>query len=147
MNRINLICLGVKSVAKSLAFYKSLGFVTYEKDDNPPIVFFDNAGTKLELYEIGALAQDIHVSNPPTPSDASFKGFTLACNMKTKQEVDELFALAKEVGAKILKEPELAFWGGYSGYFADPDGYVWEVAHADSWQFDENDMLVIAPKE
>ncbi|WP_396631457.1 VOC family protein, partial [Lysinibacillus sp. D4A3_S15] len=57
--------------------------------------------------------------------------------------VDSIFALAKKAGAKIVKEPLTVFWGGYSGYFQDPNGFYWEVAYGDMWQFDENDMLII----
>ncbi|WP_249661777.1 VOC family protein, partial [Lysinibacillus fusiformis] len=68
---------------------------------------------------------------------------TLAYNGKTKEAVDRVFAFAKEAGATIVKEPETVFWGGYSGYFQDPNGYYWEVAYGDMWQFYENDMLII----
>ena len=141
MNRINLICLGVKDMQKSLAFYKKLGFKTYEKDDCPLVVFFDNQGTKLELYPLEALAKDINAVNPP--STGGFCGITLACNVKSKIEVDTFIQKAYSCGATIAKKPQEVFWGGYSGYFQDLDGYYWEVAYSDSWKFDENDMLVI----
>ena len=143
MNRISLICLGVKSIEKSLVFYKNIGFKTYVKDNNPPIVFFDNQGTKLELYPIDKLAEDINAETPPELSPGGFCGITLACNMKSKQEVDDCFALIESQGGEIVKPPQDVFWGGYSGYFRDPDGYYWEVAYADEWEFDETDMLVI----
>ncbi|MPN57058.1 hypothetical protein SDC9_204752 [bioreactor metagenome] len=143
MNRINLICLGVRDIARSLAFYKALGFVTYERDENPPIVFFDNQGSKLELYPIDKLAEDISAECPPAPGPGGFSGITLACNMKSEAEVDALFAVVERCGGRIAKHPERVFWGGYSGYFQDPDGYHWEVAYGDVWTFDENDMLVI----
>ena len=63
--------------------------------------------------------------------------------MKSKDEVDDMFKLVKEIGGKIVKEPQMVAWGGYSGYFQDPDGYYWEIAYADDWYFDENDMLII----
>lgn len=72
-----------------------------------------------------------------------FGGITLACNMKSEQEVDDLIALVREIGGKIVKEPKRVFWGGYSAYFQDPDGYYWEVAYSDSFKFDENDMLIV----
>jgi len=143
MNRINIICLGVRDMQKSLAFYKNIGFKTYAKEDNPPIVFFDNLGTKLELYPIEGLAKDINTDNPPAVSQGGFRGFTLACNMKSEKEVDEFMETVARNGGTIAKKPEKVFWGGYSGYFQDPDGYYWEVAYASSWEFDENDMLVI----
>lgn len=146
LNRINLICLGVSDLVRSRAFYRDgLGFHTSQNEEDPQIVFFDNGGTKLELFPLEALAQDIGGEHPPATADPStaFTGVTLAYNAKTKDEVDAIFAKIEEIGGTIAKPPELAFWGGYSGYFRDPDGYYWEVAHADSWAFDDNDMLII----
>lgn len=143
MNRINLICLGVSDMKKSLAFYKNLGFKTYIKEDNPPIVFFDNQGTKLELFPLEELARDINAQAPPAIDRKGFGGITLACNMKSEKEVDDLFAVVEKYGGTIAKKPEKVSWGGYSGYFRDPDGYYWEAAYASIWEFDPNDMLVI----
>lgn len=143
LNRINLIYLGVQSVARSMAFYKALGFQFYEKEMNPLIVFFDNQGTKLELFQREALAKDIHAANPPEIDSTSFKGFTLAINMKSKEEVDSFLSLVAQNNGNIIKPAERVFWGGYSGYFQDLDGYYWEVAYADSWAFDEQNMLII----
>ena len=78
MNRINLICLGVSNIQKALAFYKNIGFRTFEKDNNPPIVFFDTQGTKLELYSIDSLAKDINADNPSIITNSVFCGITLA---------------------------------------------------------------------
>lgn len=146
MNRINLICLGVADLARSRAFYRDgLGFATSNDEERPEIVFFDNGGTKLELFQRDELAKDISASDPPVLADtqAVFTGITLAYNAKTKGQVDEIFAKIERIGGQIAKAPELVSWGGYSGYFRDPDGYYWEVAYADSWEFDANDMLVI----
>lgn len=147
MNRINLICLGVRDMEKALGFYKAIGFKTYEKDACPPVVFFDNQGTKLELFPLAQLAKDINNENPPALSAGGFGGITLACNMKSKDEVDEFMALVAQCGGEIVKNPEIVFWGGYSGYFKDLDGYYWEVAYSANWKFDENDMLVIEEKD
>lgn len=143
MNRINLVCLGVRNMERSLAFYKNIGFQTYVRENNPPVVFFDNQGSKLELYPIEELAKDIDAENPPVISPGGFCGVTLACNLKSEKEVDAFMEIVARHGGRIAKKPEKVFWGGYSGYFQDPDGYYWEVAYASSWQFDENDMLVI----
>lgn len=144
MNQINLVCLGVRDMAKSLAFYRSIGFQTQEQGDSPPIVFFDSQGSKLELYPLEGLAKDIGEENPP-PLRGGFGGITLACNMKSEQEVNDLFALVKEAGGDIVKSPRwLTLWNGYSGYFRDPDGYYWEVAYGPNWKFDENDMLIVS---
>jgi len=128
---------------KSLAFYKSIGFKTHEKEQQPAIVFFDNQGTKLELYPLEELAKDINGENPPPLSSGGFNGITLACNMKSREEVDAMMATVQQHGGMIVKKPQQVFWGGYSGYFQDPDGYYWEVAYADSWKFDDNNMLII----
>lgn len=143
MNRINLVCLGVKDMRDSLAFYKRIGFKTYEKQDQPPIVFFDNQGSKLELFPIEELAKDINDTHPPKLSLGGFSGITLACNCKSEAEVDDIFENVKRNGGEVVKEPEKVFWGGYSGYFKDPNGYYWEVAYGPNWQFDDQDMLII----
>lgn len=143
MDRINLICLGVRDMRKSLAFYRDgLGFATSSREDNPGIVFFQNKGTRLELYPLEELAKDINRAAPPSVG-TGFPGITLAYNAKSKEEVDAIFRKIENIGGTIAKLPETMFWGGYSGYFQDPDGYYWEVAYADSWTFDENDMLII----
>lgn len=145
MNRLNLITLGVKDMVESLTFYREgLGFevVVYGEETNPDVMFFNNGGTKISLFPIDRLVNDINEANPPEISPG-FGGITLAYNGKSKEEVDHVFALAKKAGATIVKEPETVFWGGYSGYFQDPNGYYWEVAYGDMWQFDENDMLII----
>lgn len=146
LNRINLICLGVTDLIRSRAFYRDgLGFVTPNTEDNPEIVFFDNGGTKLELFSRQALAADINSEHPPAISDPAraFGGITFAYNAKSKEEVDAIFTKIERIGGTIAKAPELVSWGGYSGYFRDPDGYYWEVAYADVWDFDDHDMLVI----
>ncbi|MDL2225626.1 VOC family protein [Eubacteriales bacterium OttesenSCG-928-M02] len=143
MNRINIICLRVRDMEESLAFYKRIGFTTYEMAENPPIVFFDNKGTKLELYPIQALAEDIDAENPPEVRQGGFAGFTLAINLKSPEEVDAFMAQVAACGGVIAKEPQKVFWGGYSGYFQDMDGYYWEVAYGPDWKFDEGDMLII----
>ena len=147
MNRISVICLGVKDMAASLRFYRDgLGFSTDEKEDNPKVVFFNTTGTKFELYPLSLLAEDIDEENPPQIA-AGFAGITLAYNVKSEAEVQEIMDLAKKAGAVIAKEPQKVFWGGYSGYFKDLNGYYWEVAYNPYWSFDENDMLVFENSE
>lgn len=96
INRVNIICLGVRDMEKSLAFYKNIGFKTYVKDNNPPIVFFDNQGTKLELYSIEGLAKDINAENPPAIPQKGFCGITLAINMKSKKEVNDFMEIVRK---------------------------------------------------
>ena len=144
MNRISIICLGVKDMAQSIHFYRDgLGFATEEQADNPKVVFFNTTGTKFELYPLTLLAEDINEKKPPQIA-AGFAGITLAYNVKSESEVHEVMELAKKAGAVIAKEPQQVFWGGYSGYFTDPNGYYWEVAYNPYWAFDENDMLILS---
>ncbi|WP_093211748.1 VOC family protein [Sediminibacillus albus] len=145
MNRLNLVTLGVNDLVESLQFYRDgLGFevVIYGDEANPEVIFFNNAGTKISLFQIDQLAKDINEEYPPK-LNAGTAAISLAYNGKSKQEVDQVFALAEKAGAKIVKQPQPVFWGGYSGYFQDPNGFYWEVAYGDDWKFDENDMLVI----
>lgn len=141
MNRLNIICLGVRNMEKAVKFYRDgLGFKTDEKSNNPEVVFFSTSGTKLELYPLELLAKDINKDNPPEIS-SGFSGITLAYNAKTKQEVREVIELARKAGANIVKEPQDVFWGGFHAYFSDPDGYYWEVAWGPNFEFDDNDMI------
>jgi catechol 2,3-dioxygenase-like lactoylglutathione lyase family enzyme len=141
MNRISLVCLGVRDMEKSLRFYRDgLGFSTDEKENNPHVVFFNTRGTKFELCPLNSLAEDVDPKNPPPPA-RGFAGITLAYNVKNEKEVDELIKLAKKAGALITKEPQKAPWGGYHGYFSDPAGYDWDAAYNPPWSFDENDMI------
>ncbi len=122
--RISMITLGVKNLATSVRFYKEgLGFPQMESP--PRVAFFTLNGTWLGLYKREALAKDATVK-----SDGSgFNSFTLSHNVETEEDVDTIIKKAIEAGASIVKEPQKASWGGYSGYFKDPDGHLWEVAY------------------
>lgn len=121
--KISLITLGVKDFSRSVKFYEEgLGFPVDNKNED--IVFFKLEGTWLSLYPLEKLAEDAMVSL----EGDGFKSFTLAHNVSSKEKVDEVLNLAEKAGAKILKQGQDVFWGGYSGYFSDPDGYLWEVA-------------------
>lgn len=124
--KISLITLGVKDLKKSFEFYhKGLGFPLHNYKEEEGIVFFKLDGTWLSIYPKHELAEDAKI-----PANGSgFSGFTLAHNVGSEKEVDEVFAHVLSIGAKEVKKPEKVFWGGYSGYFADPDGYLWEVAY------------------
>jgi len=123
--KIGIITLGVSDFERSFRFYRDgLGFPTHDYKEGQGIVFFELEGTWLSLYSREKLAEDITIST----EGSGFSGVTLAHNVKTKEEVDEVIESAAAVGAKLVKRPEQVFWGGYSGYFADPDGYLWEVA-------------------
>ncbi len=141
MNRVSVVCLGVRDMAASLAFYRDgLGFPTKEKAASPQIAFFNTPGVKLSLYPLQLLAEDISATDPP-PVAQGFGGITLAYNARTKDEVRQIAELARKAGARIAKEPQDVFWGGYHCYFADPDGYYWEVAYNPDWQLDENGLV------
>ena len=122
--RLSIITLGVEDLGRSRAFYEALGWkvATEEKAEN--IVAFNLQSFVLCLYPIDKFADEI--GRKPDP--ATTPGFTLAYNVRSEDEVDTVIEEARGVGARIVTEPKKVFWGGYSGYFADPDGYLWEVA-------------------
>jgi uncharacterized protein len=120
--RINTITLGVSDLNRSVIFYRDgLGLPTTFKD-REGIAFFQLKGTWLALYPTEALAEDAGLP----AQRARFGGITLAHNVHSKEEADQVMAQA--AGAQILKPAADTFWGGYSGYFSDPDGHSWEVA-------------------
>jgi uncharacterized protein len=121
--RISLITLGVANLARSRAFYERLGFRASSASSDA-VVFFQAGGMALALYPRTDLAKDAHLS----AEGSGFCGIALAYNARSRDEVDRVLAEAAAAGAAILKPAEQAFWGGYSGYFADPDGFPWEVA-------------------
>jgi len=122
--KISMITLGVRDITRSLNFYRSLKFQTYNYKDDDQMVMFKLEGTWLGIYPRELLAEDANVSN----EGHGFAAFTMAHNVKSQEEVDEVFGLAVTAGAKPTKTPQRVFWGGYSGYFSDPDGFLWEVA-------------------
>ena len=142
MNKITCICLGVRSMEKAIHFYRDqLGFCTDCKEDHPRVCFFDTAGTKFELFPLDLLAKDIQPNDPPMLG-TGFGGITLAYNVDTKEKVNEVIELVRKAGGTIVKEPQDVFWGGYHAYFADLDGYYWEVAWGPDFKYDENGLLV-----
>ena len=120
--RISLITLGVADLRRSREFYERLGWKRAMKSADG-IVFFQAGGMALALYPRGGLAADATVS----ADGYGFPGITLAFNTRRREEVDTVLAEAEAAGAKVLKPAREASWGGYSGYFADPDGFPWEV--------------------
>lgn len=122
--RISMITLGVRDLARAIAFYE--GGLGFPRMASPPgVAFFTLNGTWLGLYGREALAEDATV-----PADGQgFESFALAHNVGSELEVDEVVAQAVGAGATLVKKPQKVFWGGYSGYFKDPDGHLWEVAY------------------
>ena len=121
--RVSLITLGVADLNRSREFYERLGW-RRSMTKAEGIVFFQTGGMALALYPRNDLAKDAQIA----PEGSGFCGIALAFNTRSHDEVDSVLVEAKTAGAKILKPAEEAFWGGYSGYFADPDGFPWEVA-------------------
>jgi uncharacterized protein len=143
--RITIITLGVEDLPRAIRFYRDgLGFPTDAKDD-ASIAFFMTGGVRLALYPKKALAEDI--SKDVRLSPGGFGGITLAHNVSTKKEVGAVLSLAEKAGAKIVKAAQDTFWGGYGGYFADLDGYYWEVAWAPMCTFDRTGALVFKDEE
>ena len=121
--RISMITLGVSDLEKSVRFYKEgLGFP--RMDSSPEVAFFTLNGTWLGLYDREALAKDATVPS----AGRGFRGCALAHNVASEAEVDETVKLALTAGATLVKGPQKTAWGGYSGYFGDPDGHLWEIA-------------------
>ncbi len=131
--RISMIGLGVRDLAAARAFYlDGLGWRPAE-GSNENITFIDAGGVTLSLYPRDLLAEDAQVDS----AGEGFRGVSLAHNTRSREEVDAVLATAVAAGARLVKPAEDVFWGGYSGYFADPDGHLWEVAWNPFLSFDD----------
>jgi len=135
--RVSLITLGVDDLARSRAFYAALGWTPAEAQEG--VVFYQMGGMVLGLFGRAALAAD----QGRPGADLGAGAMTLAQNFATEAEVDAAFDAAIAAGATALKRPEKVFWGGYSGYYADPDGHVWEVAMNPFWPLSEDGSLTL----
>lgn len=135
---VSCITLGVRSIERSARFYKALGFKAGKPQEG--VAFFQLQGTVLSLFGRQALAKD--AGRPKAQGRPG--GLSLAVNLPGKQAVDRLFAKALKAGAKPLKAPHDAFWGGYSGYFADPDGHWWELAWNPFWKLDKKGRVSLS---
>lgn len=123
--RITFITLGVEDLARAADFYENkLGWKRSEMSSEQ-IIFYQLNGTFLGLYSREELAKDATID----ATGSGFKGFTLAHNLGSEQEVNAMIAALKDKGVKVVKEPQKVFWGGYSSYIADPDGNLWEIAY------------------
>jgi uncharacterized protein len=137
--RVTLITLGVDDLEKALRFYRdglglpSQGIVGREFEHGAVAFFELQRGFRLALWPRDSIAHDTGL--PKAPRSAT--EFTIAHNVNTREEVDAVMAQAKKAGATIVKPAGDTFWGGYTGYFQDPDGHVWEVAWNPQWQIDE----------
>lgn len=133
--RISLLTLGVSNLEKSRKFYERLGWRRSVKDAKG-VAFFQAGGIVLSLYPRTDLAKDAQVA----AKGSGFPGFAIAYNTRSKDEVDEVLAEAA-AGATILKPATDAFWGGYFGYFTDPDGHLWEVAWNPNFPIDADGIV------
>ncbi|WP_092888162.1 VOC family protein [Roseicitreum antarcticum] len=137
LQRVTLITLGVADLTRARAFYAALGWQAV--DEIPGVSFFQMNGLALGLFGLADLAKDQGRPDAPLGTGA----ITLAQNFATPAEVDAAYAAALDAGAIPLKAPESVFWGGYSGYYADPDGHVWELAHNPYWPLNEDGSLTL----
>ena len=128
--RLSLVTLGVRDVERSAAFYEALGWRRSSASVAGEVAFFGTAGGLLALYGEGALARD---AGQEGSQAGGFRGVSLAINLEEREDVDRAFAPVRSAGGKVLAPPAPADWGGYLGYFEDPDGHLWEVAHNPSW--------------
>ena len=132
--RISMLTLGVRDLERSVRFYEQ-GLGLPRMESPPEVAFFTLNGSWLGLYSREALADDAGVP----PEGSGFSGIAIAHNVDSASAVDEVLEQAVSAGAKLVKPGQKVFWGGYSGYFADPDGYLWEVAY--------NPLFWVGPKD
>lgn len=136
--RVTLITLGVADLERSKTFYGALGWVP-TREMPGEVVFYQINGMALGFFGLEPLAKDQGRPDAKLGTGA----MTLAQNFTTEAEVDAAYDLAQSAGATPLKAPEKVFWGGYSGYYADPDGHVWEVAHNPFWELNPDGSLTL----
>ena len=137
-SRLNVVTLGAHDVASLRSFYERLGWTTNSTADD--FAAFPLGGAVLAIYDAAKLAAEAGSAEPPAAG--AYKGFTLAISVDREDQVAEAIAAARGAGATILAEPTKREWGGRSGYFADPEGNVWEVAWLPGAEFDERGGLI-----
>ncbi len=135
--RISIVTLGVSDLERSARFYEQLGWHRSAKS-SPEIIWFRTADSVLGLFPYDELAADAGI---PATGEPSFRGVTLAVNLESPDRVDAALAVAVAAGATVVKPPAATAWGGYSGYFEDPDGHLWELAHNPFFPFTESGQL------
>lgn len=139
--RVTLLTLGVSDLSKSTGFYENV-LGAKPNTSYGAVTFFELPGAWIALYPLDRLAEDI--SPDINVASRGFSGVTLAHNARSREEVVAIVKRAESAGARIVKEPQDTFWGGFSGYFADPDGYYWEVAWGPMFTFSENGDMAFA---
>ncbi len=140
--RLHLVTLGVFDLARAAAFYRALGprESAAAEGEAGNVAFFHAGNVVLSLFPRNRLAEDATLDDTPPQM---FSGVTLACNVGSPEEAGDLIARAEAAGGRVVKPAQKAFWGGTSGYFADPDGHLWEVAHNPFFPFDAEGRLVL----
>ena len=141
-SRLSIITLGVRDRAAMTAFYEDV--IGFKNIGPEAMTMFDMGGFVLGLWEADKLAEDAGQIARPAEG---FRNAALAYNARSIEEVDEIFARLDKAGVSITTPPHKAFWGGYSGYFADPEGNAWEVAFNPFWTFDEAGRVVLPTEE
>jgi len=136
--RLSLVTLGVRDLARARAFYEALGWTTGAAPDDD-VVFFQAGCMIVALWDRTKLAEDSGVSD-----GGGWGGVTLAYNGRSAEEVDAVMEEARAAGAAIPREAGETFWGGYSGVFVDPDGHPWEVAHNPRWTIEDDGSVRLA---
>lgn len=135
--RVTVITLGTSDLKRARAFYEALGWRSRAGEDDD-VVFFQIGGSVLSLWDRERLAEDSGVA-----LGSGYGGITLAHNVGSPAEVDEIAQAAERAGARIARSPGETFWGGYSAVFVDPDGHPWEVAHNPHWILDEEGQVTL----
>jgi uncharacterized protein len=138
----SIVTLGVADLERSIRFYGDLGW-EQRGDVANGIVWFKTSGTWIGLFGYDELAEDAKLEATPADDLPSYRGITLALNLPTEDAVDLAFVRVREVGGTIVKPPAHTEWGGYSGYFADPDGILWEIARNPGFPIDEHGRIEI----
>jgi uncharacterized protein len=137
--RLTLLTLGVGDLTRARRFYEAIGWHS-DTDPELGVVFFQSGGMVLALWDREQVAEDSGLE-----LGSGFGGVSLAHNVATETQVDEVIAEAEAAGATISRKPGTRFWGGYSGVFVDPDGHPWEVAHNPHWTLTDDGDVVLAP--
>jgi uncharacterized protein len=135
--RVTVITLGTSDLKRARAFYEALGWRSRAGEDDD-VVFFQTGGSVLSLWDRARLAEDSGLE-----LGSGYGGVTLAHNVGSPAEVDEIVAQAEQAGAAVTRAPAATFWGGYSGVFLDPDGHPWEVAHNPHWALDDDGNVTL----
>lgn len=135
--RVSLITIGVADIGRSRSFYEQLGWKGHEVEDT---VFFQTGGLAVVLWGRDKVAADAGIDDD---GSSRFGGIALAHNVRSREEVDEIVAAAERAGAEVTKPPTETFYGGYAGFFRDPDGHVWEVAHNPGFTVEADGTLTL----